>query len=76
MMNKYPIVVLVLLLGGIALILNCASSGNCGINCSGNCGENCTCPNADPGIQNNSTEENCSALGSCPIKALSTGEGR
>jgi hypothetical protein len=93
-MNKYPIVVLVLLLAGIALILNCASiscpfagdegscqvngscSGNCGINCSGNCGENCTCSNADAGIQNNSTEENCSALGSCPIKALSTGEGR
>ncbi|MDD2756446.1 MAG: hypothetical protein PHS80_13095 [Methanothrix sp.] len=94
MMNKYPIVALVLLLAGVALILNCASiscsfsgdsglcqvngscSGNCGANCGGNCGENCTCPNAVTGIQNNSTEDNCSALGSCPIKALSAGDSR
>ena len=89
-MNKYPIVALVLLLAGIALILNCASiscpfagdegscqvngscSGNCGINCSGNCGGNCTCPNGVTDAQNNSTGENCSVLGSCPIKAQST----
>jgi len=92
MMNKYPIVALVLLLAGIALILNCASiscpfgensvcqvngscSGNCGANCGancginsgGNCGENCICPNGVTDAQNNS-KENCSALGSCPVK--------
>jgi len=85
-MNKYPIVALVLLLAGMALVLNSAGiscpfagengscrvngncSGNCGINCGGNCGENCTCPNGATGAQNNSTQENCSALGSCPVK--------
>ncbi|MCK9565608.1 MAG: hypothetical protein M0Q43_06120 [Methanothrix sp.] len=85
-MNKYPIVALVLLLAGMALILNsygifcpfagdnssCLANGNCAGNCSENCGENCTCPIDAAGAQNNSTEENCSALGSCPVKAAST----
>lgn len=94
-MNKYPIVALVLLLAGIALLLNsagisCPFSGdnsscqskesgsiNCGANCgncAGNCSGNCTgngiCPNEPACAQNNSnsTEENCAALGSCPVK--------
>ena len=84
-MNKYPIVALVLLLAGMALVLNssgisCPFAGensSCQVNgtCSGNCGENCTCPNDAAYAQNNSTEENCSALGSCPVKAASTGNG-
>lgn len=94
MMNKYPIVAMVLLLAGIALMLNCISctsiscpfsgddrschatenssiscGGNCG-NCSGNCTGNCTCPNGPAGAQNDSTEENCTALGSCPVKTV------
>jgi hypothetical protein len=93
MMNKYPIVALVLLLAGMALILNSAGiscpfagensscqvngscSGNCGTNCGGNGSGNCICPNGATCAQNNSTIENCSALGSCPVKAASTGNG-
>jgi hypothetical protein len=89
-MNKYPIVALVLLLAGMALVLNSSGiscpfagensscqvngngSGNCGLNCSlncsGNCSENGTCSNGATAPQNNSTEENCTALGSCPVK--------
>ena len=92
-MNKYPIVALVLLLAGMALILNSTGiscpfagensscqvngtcSGNCGINCGGNGSGNCICPNGATCAQNNSSEENCSALGSCPVKSESTGNG-
>ncbi len=82
MMNKYPIVALVLLLAGIALVLNsagiscpfagenraCQVNGSYGEDRGINCGENCTGPNGSAGTQNNSTQENCSALGSCPVK--------
>jgi len=88
-MNKFPIVALVLLMAGMALVLNCSGiscpfagdnstcqvNGNCTGNCSVNGSENCTCPNGAVCAQNNSTEENCSALGSCPVKAPSTGIG-
>jgi len=88
-MNKFPIVALVLLLAGMALVLNssgilcpfagdsssCKANGNCTGNCGANCGENGTCPNAATCAQNISSEENCSALGSCPVKAASTGKG-
>jgi hypothetical protein len=78
-MNKLPIVALVLLLAGMALVLNsygisCPFAGensSCKVNgnCTGNCSENCICPNDASCAQNNSTEENCTALGSCPVKA-------
>ncbi|MHB8120058.1 MAG: hypothetical protein ACYDHX_15280 [Methanothrix sp.] len=82
MMNKYPIVALVLLMAGMALVLNCAGiscpfagdnsscqvNGNCAANCGGNGSGNCICPNDAAFAQNNSSEENCSALGSCPVK--------
>ncbi|MBN1236325.1 MAG: hypothetical protein JW999_09815 [Methanotrichaceae archaeon] len=84
-MNKYPIVALILLLAGIALVVNssgiscpfagenssCRVNGNCTGNCSangsGNYSENCTCPRDAACAQNNTSEENCSALGSCPV---------
>lgn len=86
MMNKYPIVVWILLLAGIALILNSAGvscpfsedgstcrekescSGNCSLNCPGNCSLNGTCPHEVTLVTNNATQENCTALGSCPVK--------
>jgi hypothetical protein len=89
MMNKYPIVVWILLLVGGALMLNSAGvscpfsedrspccekescSGNCSLNCPGNCSLNSTCPNEATAATNNSTQENCSALGSCPVKVQS-----
>jgi len=84
-MNKFPIVALVLLLAGMALILNssgisCPFAGDnssCKVNenCTGNCGDNGTCPNGAACAQNISSEENCSALGSCPVKAASVGKG-
>jgi hypothetical protein len=87
MMNKFPIVALVLLLAGMALVLNssgiscpfagenssCKLNGNCTGNCSENCSENCTCPNDAACAQNSISEENCSALGACPVKVASSG---
>ena len=77
-MNKIQIVALVLLLAGIAPSCpfagdnsTCMINGNCTGNCSENCGENCAFPNDAACAQNNSSEENCSALGSCPVKAAS-----
>jgi len=86
MMNKYPIVALVLLMAGMALVLNSSgiscpfagsnsSNGNCTGNCSLNSSENCICPNDAACAQNNSSEENCTALGSCPVKAASAAKG-
>ena len=59
--------------------VNGNDSGKCGTNCGGIGSGNCICPNGasgNSGAQNNSSEENCSALGSCPVKAASTGNGR
>ncbi|MDD1748390.1 MAG: hypothetical protein LUO89_00790 [Methanothrix sp.] len=88
-MKKFPIVALALLLAGMAMALNssgiscslagdnssCKVNGNCTGNCTGNGSENCICPSGAACTQNNSTEENCSALGSCPIGAASAGKG-
>ncbi|MEI8004331.1 MAG: hypothetical protein WCG94_08325 [Methanothrix sp.] len=81
MMNKYPIVALVLLLAGMALVLNssgisCTLAGdNSSCRVNGNGSENCICPNGTVCSQNNSSEQNCSALGACPVKAASTRKG-
>lgn len=56
-------------------LVNGNSAGNCSGNCIGNCGENCVCPNGAGYVQNNSSEENCSALGSCPVKAKAASTG-
>ncbi|HPS90962.1 MAG TPA: hypothetical protein PKV33_02290 [Methanothrix sp.] len=92
-MNKHPIVALILLLAGTALILNGAGvscpfsedrssccgkescSGNCSLNCLGNCSLNGTCPNEPAVATNNATQENCTALGSCPVKVQSANNG-
>jgi len=87
-MNKHPIAALVLLLAGMALVLNssgiscpfaednssCKANVNCTGICTGNGSENCisSCGAAYP---NNSAGENCSVLGACPVKAASTGRG-
>jgi hypothetical protein len=88
-MNKYQIVALILLLAGIAVVLNPTGiscpfaednstsqvNGNCTGNCTANCGAKAICPNGATCSQNISSEENCSQLGSCPVKAASTGNG-
>ncbi len=47
---------------------NC--TGNCSVNCSENCSKSCISPNNAARANNNSSQQSCSALGPCPVKAF------